>query len=157
MKIGVFVHSRTGNTIQVAEKLIKQLEADGHTTELHEVKASEGAEDKPDTLEFESIPAMTEYDGLVFGAPVHAFSPAPVMSAFLKKSPSLGGKTLGCFVTQAFPFPWMGGNRALGLMKSLCHQKGGKVSGAGVVNWGRSCRERLIGEVVLKLSGVFRG
>ncbi len=155
MKIALLIHSRTGNTLTVAQRLRTRLEAAGHQAEVLEVKASDGSGDQPRSISFDSLPDLTPYGGIVAGAPVHAFSPAPVMTAFLERLPSLDGKTAGCFVTQAFPFPWMGGNRSVRLMMRLLAEKGARVAGSGVVNWGRSCRERLVRETVERLAGLF--
>lgn len=57
------------------------------------------------------------------------------MKLYLEQIPSLGGKAVGYFVTQAFPFPWMGGNRTIRQMVSVCQALGGKVFKTGVVNW----------------------
>lgn len=155
MNIGILVHSRTGNTLQVARRLLGQLQGAGHTGGMIEVKASGGSEQDPATLTFEALPELGDYQGLVFAAPVHAFSPAPVMAQFIRRLPSLEGKTAACLVTQGFPFSWMGGTRATRLMGRLCESRGAVLLGSGVVNWGRSCRERIISETVSRIAGLF--
>jgi len=57
------------------------------------------------------------------------------------------------FVTQAFPFPWMGGTQAIKGMEKLVQAKGGKVSATGVVNGclpvrGRHSSRKLIEKIV---------
>lgn len=157
MRIGLFIHSRTGNTGLVAERLRESLEASGHRAVIYDVKPSEGTEDRPDTMRFTGVPDLTEFNGVIFGAPVHAFSLSPVMTAFIRVLPSLHGVIAGGFVTQAFPFPWMGGRRALGQMRNLVESRGGALLGAGVVNWVESRRERLTVETVRELGGLFSG
>jgi hypothetical protein len=75
------------------------------------------------------------------------------MQAYLQGIPSLEGKLLAGFVTQAFPFPWMGGNQAISGMEKLLNAKGGKLSATNVVNWTfRVKRAKLIAETVEKIS-----
>jgi multimeric flavodoxin WrbA len=155
VKIALLIHSNTGNTLSVAQRLRAELEAAGHQADILAVKAREASGGLPRSIAFDSIPDLASYEGIVAGAPVQAFSPAPVMAAFLKRLPRLEGKTAGCFVTQGFPFSWMGGNRSVRLMKRLLKKKGAAVAGSGVVNWGRSCRERLIEQTVERLAGLF--
>lgn len=155
MNIAILVHSRTGNTLQVANRLLQRFQDAGHTGAVIEVKASGGSGQDPSTLAFEGVPELDGYQGLVFAAPVHGFSPAPDMAEFMRRLPSLKGKSAACLVTQAFPFAWMGGTRSTRLMGSLCESRGASVLGYGVVNWGRSCREALIERAVERLTGLF--
>ena len=151
MKIGIIVYSQTGNTFSVATKLKESLSAAGHSATLEQVKVA--GERKPGTRGFklETLPNVAPYDGLVFGAAVEAFSLSPVMRGYLDKVPSLQQKKVACLVTQAFPYPWLGGNRAARQMRRLCESKGATVCGSGVVNWMRSRRDQRIAGVVDRL------
>ncbi len=155
MNICLVVHSQTGNTRSVADRLLAELEESGHTAVVFDVKPSGGSEQKPETIVFDDPPSLEGYQGFVFAAPVHGFSLSPVMAAFMKTLPPLGGRTSACFVTQAFPFAWMGGNRAVRQLCRLCEERGASVRGTGVVNWGRSCRERLVSSTAGRLSALF--
>ncbi|MFO7626956.1 MAG: flavodoxin domain-containing protein [Candidatus Fermentibacteraceae bacterium] len=155
MIVAIPVHSRTGNTRSVAERLTQTLESSGHTVRIIDVKATDGSVQKPGDMSFDGVTDLSGYDGIIFGSPVHAFSLAPDMEAFMKMLPPLKGKTVACFVTQAFPFPWMGGTRAVGQMAKLCRARGATVSATGVVNWGRTCREQLIRRAVERITSFF--
>jgi hypothetical protein len=74
------------------------------------------------------------------------------MKTYLEQLPPNGVKKVCCFVTEHFPKPWMGGNRAISQMQRLCHAKNMAVSAAAVVNWTSKSREEQISEVVSKLS-----
>jgi hypothetical protein len=74
------------------------------------------------------------------------------MSQYLNNFESLQGKKVACFVTQFFPYPWMGGNNAIKQMSGLCEKKGAIISGTGVVNWKNKRRENMIEDVVEKFS-----
>jgi hypothetical protein len=91
----------------------------------------------------------------VFGSPVQAFSLCQAMVEYLKQVVPLEGKKVACLITQAFPFPWLGGNRAVRQMTRLLKAKRATVSGSGVVNWMKKRREQQIVEVTDDLSKLF--
>jgi hypothetical protein len=90
---------------------------------------------------------------VVFGAMVEGFSLSPTMQAYLRQLPPLT-MDVRCFVTQHFPKPWMGGNRAVRQFKKLCREKGAEVTQTGVVNWTSPEREAQIADVVARLSRI---
>ncbi len=156
MNVAIPVHSRTGNTRSVADRMQQTLESAGHAVRIIDVRTTGGSGQEPGDTVFDGVTTLSGYDGIIFGSPVHAFSLAPDMEAFMKVLPPLEGKTVACFVTQAFPFPWMGGTRAVRQMAKLCRARGATVSGTCVVNWGRTCREKLIRRAVEKITSFFR-
>jgi flavodoxin len=154
MNIGMIVYSQTGNTHSVALKLQEKLAAAGHAVTLERVEViGEVQPGKP--VQFKTLPDAAEYDALVFGSPVQAFSLCQAMVDYLKQVASLQGKKVAFLVTEAFPYPWLGGNRAVRQMKRLCEAKGAAVCGSGIVNWMKKRREQQIVEVVDRLSGLF--
>ena len=152
MKIGRIVYSQTGNTLSVAKKLEEKLSAAGHEVTIEHLKAvgevAPGAKD----VQFESVPSLEGYDALVCGAPVHAFSLAPAMSAFMAQLPSLDGMDVALIITQHFPYGWMGGNRAMRQFAKHCEAAGANVCGSGVVNCSNKRREEMIVEVTDRLA-----
>lgn len=154
MKIGIIVHSRTGHTHFVAQRLEEKLSADGHTVNIQQLKLS-GGQDVPgkDSI-IKHPPDLNGYDRVIFGAPVQAFSLSNVMIAYLTQVSSLTGKTVACFVTKGLPFGWTGGNRAISEMKEICESKWATVSGTGIVIWNKN-REKQIEDLVEKFSGLF--
>ena len=155
MNIGIIVYSQTGNTLSVAKKLEEKLSAAGHSATLEQVKVVGERKQGDRDFRLETLPDAGPYDALVFGSAVEAFSLSPVLTAYLKQIGSLQGKKVACLVTQFFPYPWMGGNRAIRQMQKLCESKGATVCGSGVVNWMRSRRERTTVEAVDRLSRLF--
>jgi len=139
MKIGIIVYSQTGNTLSVAEKLKEKLATAGHSPEIEQVTVVGGRKSGDRRFQLETRPDVAQYEALVFGAAVEAFSLSPVMRSYLTGVDSLRGKQVACLVTQFFPYPWMGGNRAIRQMRELCESKGATASGSAVVNW---CRFR---------------
>ena len=139
MKIGIIVYSQTGNTLSVAEKLKEKLVAAGHSAEIEQVTVAGGRKAGDRNFQLETRPDVEQYDALVLGAAVEAFSLSPVLATYLRGIGSLDGKRVACLVTQFFPYPWMGGNRPIRQMCRLCESKGATVTGSAIVNW---CRFR---------------
>jgi|AntAceMinimDraft_16_1070373.scaffolds.fasta_scaffold02672_2 flavorubredoxin len=134
MKIGIIVYSQSGNTLSVAEKLRDKLATAGHSPEIEQVTVIGGRKSGDRTFQLETRPDVAQYDALVFGSAVEAFSLSPVLATYLRGIGSLDGKSVACLVTQLFPYPWMGGNRAIRQMRRLCESKGATVRGSGIVN-----------------------
>lgn len=155
MNIGIIVHSLTGNTFYVANKLKDKLIEAGYSVNIEQIAAVDNADKNqvdPGKIQLISEPDVSTYDLIVLGGPVRAFSVSPVVAAFLSKTKTLQGKKVICLVTQFFPFPWMGGNRAISQMTSICKSKGGYILGTGIVNWKTTRREQRITDLVESLS-----
>ena len=133
MRIGIIVHSQTGHTFSVAEKLQEKLSAAGHTVDLERLQtvgeAKLGAK-----VNFEALPDIGTYDALVFGAPVQAFSLSSVMQVYLGQITAVQGKRVAFLVTQQSPFSWMGGTRALRQFRNANGLRGAVFCGTGLVN-----------------------
>lgn len=155
MKIGIIVHSRTGNTHSVALKLKEKLLTLGHSVNIEKITPVDDKQMDVKKVRFGTLPEVDTYDALVFGAPVRAFSISPVLAAYLEQLSSLGNKKTVCFVTMFFPFSWLGGLKAIARMEKICESKGTKVSGTGIVSWSSKQREKMITDVVEKLSTLF--
>jgi flavodoxin len=155
MNIGIIVYSQSGNTLSVAKRLKEKLSAAGHSATLEEVKVVGGRESGDRSFKLETLPDVDPYEALVFGSAVEGFSLSPVLTDYLKQIKSLQGKKVACLVTEFFPYPWMGGNRAVHQMRKLCESKGATVCGSGVVNWVSWRREKTTTDAVDRLSRMF--
>jgi NAD(P)H dehydrogenase (quinone) len=154
MNVGIIIHSYTGHTLSVAQRLREKLIEAGHSVNLERVTAVNEDPSAAGNIQLKMIPDISAYDGLIFAAPVRAFSLSPVMRVYLTQLPSLSDKRVGCFVTQQLPYPWMGGNRAIKQMKRICKTKGQNIFEAGIVNWSHKEREKKIMHVIEKLKGL---
>ncbi|MCI1959775.1 MAG: flavodoxin domain-containing protein [Clostridia bacterium] len=151
MNIGIIVMSKTGHTLSVAQRLKDALTEKGHTVNLERVTAMNDT-NKPSGKQLKDAPNTEPYDVLIFGSPVWASSLPSVMKAYMSQLPSLQGKKVGCFVTQSFPYAWMGGNRTVSQMKKICSIKGTTVFAEGVINWSNKKRENQIIKLIEKMS-----
>ena len=155
MNIGIILYSETGNTYSVSQKLKEKLVKAGHSVNIERLKVIGKATPGTKNIQFESLPDIGLYDALVFGSPVQAFSLSSAMITYLSQIKSLKDKKVAFLVTQFFPFPWLGGNHAIGQMKKICESKGATVCGTAVVNWSKPSREKQITKMVEKLSKLF--
>lgn len=156
MNIGIIVHSYTGNTYSVASELRQALQESGHHVSIEKVEVVGEENPQERRFEIETYPDTCDYDALIFGAPVRAFSISPVMETYLNQLPSLEGKKVICLVTMLFPFAWMGGRRAVRQMKEICQSKGAKVLDIGVIGWSRRHREKDIADMVRRFAAQLR-
>jgi flavodoxin len=158
MNIGILVHSQTGHTLSVAQRIETRLKEQGHTCRIERISArdeeaiSRGQVMQP--IQLINPPDPLPYDALILGAPVWGFSLSKVMSAYLDRIPKLSGKKTACFITHTFPHPLLGGNRSLKQLKSACQQKEASIYASGIIDWSNSRREDQIESLVKSLSQI---
>lgn len=151
MRIGIIIHSYTGNTLSVGERLKESLIAKGHIVQLERVIAENEDPNAKEKVRLKSIPDISNYDYIIIGAPVRGFSLSPAIRVYLSQITEIQRKKVVCFVTQHFPKPWMGGNRAIKQMLGIIEQKGVNVLATGVINWTNKTREEQIDGLIDRL------
>ena len=142
------MHSDTGHTLSVAEKLKSKLISLNHDVNIEKVIALNDKEEQATNIQLQNIPDINEYDFIFFAAPVRAFNISPVISKYLSQLSSLEKRKIICFVTMFFPFKWMGGKNAISKMKIMCEEKNGEVIDVGIINWKKIDREKNINEMI---------
>lgn len=135
MKVGIIVHSKTGNTLHVANKIREALLASGCQSEILRIEAANDSETNPRAIRLGLIPDISTYDVLILGGPVRGGKLSPVMDAYLQTLPSLRDKIVFGFVTHFFPRESMGGTQAIRRMEELCKDKGITLSKNSIVSW----------------------
>lgn len=153
MKTGIIVCSQTGNTLAVAQRIQETIIAPDNDVSILRVSALNEQEADVSKIQLSENPETSGFDVLIFGSPVHGFSLAPVMMAYLNQNPSLSGKRVACYVTQGLPQSWMGGKRALRQMVDICEKKGASIYSKGIVNWPKPLVRE---ELIQKLARQFR-
>ena len=158
MKIGIIVHSQSGHTLLVGERLREKLRSDGHEVTLKRFRNTETPEgpQKPENIRLDHIPDAMGYDALIFGAWVQAFNLCPGFHLYLKQIPDFDTSNVSCFLTEQFPYKWMGGSLALSRMKKFLTAKGAEINSSGVINWGNKKREQQIDELVTRFSSQYQ-
>ena len=148
MKTGIIIFSHTNNTLSVGERLAEALHSAGHDAALLRIGAADWNPQAKGPVVLLNKPDTAPYDYVIFGAPVQAFSLSPVMKAYMAQASGLTGKRVGCFVTQHFKLPWMGGNQAVRRLTRDIGALGGTLVRTGIVNWSSSAREEQIGRLI---------
>ncbi len=154
MNIGIIVHSYTGNTLLIANKIKEIFMSRGHSVCIERVVAVDEDPSMSANVELKISPLLEGYDLLIFGAPVRAFALSPVMKKYLEQIDSLKGRKVGYFVTQFFPFARMGGKQSILQFKKICESKGATIYNDGIVNWSNSKRDTIIYDVVKKMTHI---
>lgn len=154
MKIGIIVHSHTGNTYSVAQRIKAELEKAGNQVIIERVTVVDEEQSEVSKVRLTNKPEAGDYDLLVLGAPVRGFGLSPAMTAYLMQLQAMPGSKALCFLTQFFPHPSMGGSRALKQMEELCISKGIQVCDKSIVNWSNLNREKRIKAVAEGFSQV---
>lgn len=156
MKIGIIVYSETDNTYSVALELEEKLKEVGKEVEVKRVSVVGETKhsEKKEKIQLQNPPSVDDYDALIFGAPVQAFSLATTMQVYLEQLPSIRDKKVALFVTKGLRFEWTGGTRAIGQMKKLCEFKGGQIVGTGIVVWNKQ-RDEKIAEILRNFAVLF--
>lgn len=148
MNIGIIVHSQTGNTLSVSEKIKSALREQGHRVTIEKLAVIGSYEQSYETIHFESYPNIEQYDALIIASLVQAFNLSPFMKKYLNEIDTLEGKKVSCFVTEYFPYPWMGGNNAIRKMVEICKAKKAEVLHTSVINWSSKKRDEQIEQLV---------
>lgn len=158
MKIGVIVHSQSGNTLLVGERIFKNLKSDGHEVTLDRFQNIETFNEaqQTDNIKLDHIPDAAGFDALIFGAWVQAFNLCPGFHLYLKQIPDFNTNNVSCFLTEQFPYKWMGGSLALSKMKRFLVEKGADIKASGIINWSNKKREQQIDELVARFSSQYQ-
>ncbi|MBS3990570.1 MAG: flavodoxin family protein [Erysipelothrix sp.] len=137
MNISIIVHSQTGNTLSVAQKLKTRLEETGHFVSLSHIKdidSKDTSNQQPGTI-FLGDELPEKSDVLVLAGWVQAFSLCQGFSSFLNNWSTIKAHQTHVFVTHHFPYAWMGGNNAVSQIKSILSNQNITVSSSKVFNW----------------------
>lgn len=155
MKIGIIVYSQTGNTYSVALKIRDALIRKGHSVDVEKIEAVRDTKQNINNIQITKVPDIEKYDGLIFASFVEAFSLCPVMDKYLKQLKSLSDKKVAIYVTQFFPYPWMGGKHAIKQFKKNLILKDNHTNETGIVNWKNKNRDEIIEKLVEQFSIYF--
>ena len=137
MKIGIVLHSHTGNTKNVALRVEEELKSRGHDVVIEKLIPVDEEGSLKGNCKIQSSPDLTQYEMVVFAAPVWAFNLSGVMKEYLEQVETLEGKkgNVLCYKASSVQSFWW---------KQVCENNskdgGGKrwsVSWLGYCNLGR--------------------
>ena len=135
MKIGIIIYSQTGNTYSVAKEIEAKLLLDKRDVTIEKIDLIDQTLPRKYPFVLNNIPSLDKYDVIIFGTYVEAFMLNPVMISYLNQLSNIKNKKVYCFVTQFFPYPWMGGNNAVKKMVKILNEKGALIQLTDVINW----------------------
>lgn len=128
MKTAIIVHSQSGTTLEFAEHIAAQLKEKKHPVDLihlqtnPEIKSGSVRQTAP--FKITNLPDVRDYDLILLGGPVWAFSASPIAIAALERLGDLSGKKILPFVTMGFPHPALGGRKAIAMMSDKARELG---------------------------------
>lgn len=118
MKVGIVIHSQTGNTASFAGRIAEALREKGHEAEIHLLRPVGVVRPSSKKIEFRRDPDLSEYDTILFGCPVWSFSASNVITSYLNNISTLKNKRVLPFVTHSL-FRFLGAQKAIDRMTSL--------------------------------------
>ncbi len=131
MKAAIIVHSQSGTTLEFAEHIAAQLKEKKHAVDLvhlqTEPEIKSGSVRRTVPFKITNLPKVKDYELILLGGPVWAFSASPVAVAALEKLGDLSGKKILPFVTMGFFHPSLGGRRAIAMMGNKARELGATV------------------------------
>lgn len=152
MRIALVIHSKTGNTLSVAEKLKELFLKRGHEVTIFHLSPLNPDVSKVSEVKLSSMPEVKGFDALILGAPVWGFQLSPVMQYFIMNTVMPPSMAVYVFVTQYFPFTFLGGNNAIRGYEKLLSGKKQKAKKAYIIGWSnQKKREKSIGFILTDL------
>lgn len=127
MKVGIIVHSKSGNTFNVARKIASKCTEKKIDADIIKLNFEGDVAPRAKTVKLVEPPLIDKFDFLVIGGPVWAFTASPVITAYLQSIKSFKDKKVMNFVTMGFPLRFLGGNGAVALMNKIVSANGGTI------------------------------
>jgi len=156
MKIGIFVHSQSGNTAKLGLAVTHALREKGHDVSIELLRPVGKVGLWTRNVNFRTMPEPEEYDVLLFGGPNWAFGTSPLIVSLLKQLSSLKGKKTLFFLTSLLPDSLSGAKRGIARVNDLCEGLGATVLPAISVVWGLYCGKKRLDAAVEKICGLIK-
>ncbi len=150
MKVALVIHSYTGNTMGIADKIGAALVRKGHDVSLFHIKAKNENPNQIKGIELENTPNLKGFDHVIFGAPTRGMNLSMVMQLFLATL-SEGHQSASVYVTHFFPFKWMGGSQSIKTFLKLSSNKL-DIQKTSIINWKNKNRDKEIQCLVYQFS-----
>jgi NAD(P)H dehydrogenase (quinone) len=152
MKVGIFVHSQSGNTAKLALAITHALRDKGHTVDVELLRPIGKVAVRARHVEFRTLPETDEFDTLLVGGPIWGFTASPVVVSLLNQLKSLKGKKVLFFLTSGFPSAISGCKGAQTKVKKLLEELGATVLEGESLSWGFWCSKKRMEATVEKIS-----
>lgn len=138
MKIGFLVHSQSGNTLSIVNRLCDVFKMAGHEVYITHIKSSDVNRSMqfPQELVIIQDNLPNQVDVLFIAGWVQAFSLCRGLQYYLNQF-NIKSNEINLFLTHHFPFEWMGGTHALKQLKSITSKFNSQVVDTKIFNWSR--------------------
>ena len=144
MNIQFIVHSKSGNSLQVADSMKSVVNSSEHSVVFTHVQASNEQEIDLSKVVINAIPDSSASDLIVMGGPVRGFAASPALLKAINTLSKIQDKKFILFTTEFFPFDWMGGKRAMDMLEKAIVARGGTIVNKSIIHWNRNDRKRMI-------------
>jgi NAD(P)H dehydrogenase (quinone) len=156
MKIGMFIHSQSGNTAKLGLAVTHSLREKGHEVSIELLRPLGKVHPRVRHVEFRNLPEPDEFDLVIFGGPIWAFGPSPVIVSLLKQLTTLKGKKALCFTTSGFPTAISGARGAIRRINELLDGLGATVLDGVPLFWGFYCGKKKLDATVEKICSIIQ-
>jgi NAD(P)H dehydrogenase (quinone) len=153
MKIGVFVHSQSGNTAKLALAVTHALREKGHDVSVELLRPVGKVSIWSRRVAFRDMPEPEDYDMVLFGGPNWAFGSSPVIFSLLKQFSTLKGKKTLFFITSLLPDSLSGAQRGIARVNELCEGLGATMLPGVSLAWGLHCGKKRLDKAVEDICG----
>jgi NAD(P)H dehydrogenase (quinone) len=156
MKIGIFVHSQSGNTAKLGLAVTHALREKGHDVSIELLRPVGKVTPWVRNVKFRTMPEPEEYDVILFGGPNWVFGSSPVVVSLLRQLSTLKGKKTMFFMTSALPDFCSGARRGIARVNDLCDGLGATVLPGTSVVWGMYCGKKRLDAITEEICGTIK-
>lgn len=145
------MHSQSGNTAKLGLGVTHALREKGLDVSVELLRPVGKVHPRMHHVEFRTMPDPSEFDVVMFGGPVWAFSASPVLVSLLRQIPTLKGKKALCFTTSGFPTAISGAKRAIASLTAQCEGLGATALPGVALFWGFYCGKKRLDATVARI------
>jgi len=149
MTIGIIVYSYTNNTLTIAKQLEEVLIEKGFNVDLESIKAFNENPNNTNIV-LSNLPNLKRYDTIIFASCVRGFDCAPIFKTYMNTLKTLKEKRCAGFVSQYFPWDFLGGTQSLKRLNELVEKKEGTFFPLKSIHVKSKQKDQQISELIAK-------
>jgi len=151
MRIGVMVHSQSGNTARLALAVTHSLREKGHDVSVELLRPIGKVRLMSKQIEFRSLPDTASYDVVLIGGPMWSYNASPVVSSAIRHLRGLEKKRMLFFLTSFLPNSISGSSRSHACVGKLFADAGAIPLEGYSLSWGLWCGKKRFSAAVEKI------
>jgi menaquinone-dependent protoporphyrinogen IX oxidase len=157
VKAGIFVHSISGNTSQLALAVTHALREKGVDVSVELLRPLGKWSIFSRKIALRNDIDITEYNIVLVAGPILGLSPSPVVMSFIKSLDSLKGKKALSFSTSILPAALSNAKSVHKRIKTVLEDRGATVLKSTSLAWGFYCGKKRIDAAVEEICGTVLG